>query len=95
MFLHVGPGGVDTLGGDPLQTVQDMVKNAETEMAHPHFVNIRKGQGEVDIDLRRIFPQATELPSQIAGRAADPGEDVFKFHDQSFFFREIDFLQEE
>ncbi len=69
--LHVGPGSVDPLCRQPVKAVENMVENGETDVAHPHFIDIGKGQGEGEVDLGGILSDTAELPAEIARGAAD------------------------
>jgi hypothetical protein len=49
-------------------------------MAHPHFVDVGKGEGDADVDLAEIFFYAPQFAPEVAGGAINPGENVLKAH---------------
>ena len=78
--LHVRPGRVAALGGDPRVFVQDRVEDLEAEVRHPHLVAVREGEGEEEVALRVVLPDGVDLPAGVAAGLFDGQQDVGPVH---------------
>jgi hypothetical protein len=45
-----------------------MVKNLYSQMRHSHFIDIRKGKAELQLDFGRIFSDRMDLLAKIPDR---------------------------
>ena len=63
--LPVRPWSIDALGSQPLRFIEDVVQYLEAEMAHPDFINVRKGKYKAD--LRGVFYYASHFATHVSG----------------------------
>jgi hypothetical protein len=55
-----------------------MIEDGEADVAHPHLIDVGKGQGHADRDPGAILADAPGFAAQIAGRAGDQGQNLGK-----------------
>jgi len=78
--LHVRPGRVAALGGDPRVVVQDRVEDLEPQVRHPDLVAVREGEGEEEVALRVVLPDGVDLSAGVAAGLFDGQQDVGPVH---------------
>jgi len=70
-LFHIGPGGKDPLAKNIRLPVQDMIENLETDMGHPHFVYVGKGEGKFQTNAIGILPDRIYFATQVSGGLGD------------------------
>jgi len=77
--FQINPGSIDAIRHHPLAPIQELIEQLQSEVAHPDFINIRKGQSKPHPSLLEALVKGIDLIGQVAAGLLNSCQ--ISFHD--------------